>query len=308
MSLKSFISALALGAAATAGWSLAASAGTPTTINVLDGSGGAIANNVTSFDWAEFGSGVAKGVGPFGTALTVGQDFEFLYQANLVNFGDQGTGVVPGLVITANGGALGSIAGFSQFQFTVVSRLQETVSSITPDGLDADFATTGGTISIFYDEQGLLGAGTQADTDTGLGFDDGIEIARFTVVSGSFSSFEVTDLDPATGAGTATLDFEVSAALDFVDPAFLQGILGSIMDLHFDSNLNYPPGTSATNGFHIGGSGFYPDYAVAEDDIVFKVDGSNTFTTQVPEPATLGLLGAGLLGICAALRRRSAAA
>src|SRR3546814_4827533 len=74
---------------------------------------------------------------------------------------------------------------------------------------------------------------------------------------------------------------------------FLEGILGAVADLEFESNQQFPPGTSQTTGFHIGGSAFYPDYVVDPDsDIVLKVDGSNTFTTQVPEPGTLGLLGA----------------
>lgn len=306
MKLKTLTAALALSAFAIAGGSLAASA-QQTTINVKDGAGGAIANNVTSFDWAEFGSGMAVGVGPFGTPLTLGAEFDFLYQANLVNFGNQGSGEKLGLVITANGGALTEpVAGVKQFQFTIVGSITERVASITPDGLDADFATVGGTISIFYDEAGLTDAGTQANSLTGEGFDDGIEIARFSVLPGEFSSFEVTS--PGTGAGTAQLEFQVSAALDFVDPDFLEGILGAIMDLHFDSNLNYPPGTSNTNGFHIGGSGFYPNTGATNNDIVFKVDGSNTFSYKVPEPATLGLLGAGLVGVCFALRRRSSAA
>jgi len=300
MTLRSLVSALALGAVASLGWSVAATA-QQTNVNVFDDDGNLIASDVTAFDWAEFGSGVAIGVGPFGTPLTIGQSFEFLYQSNLVNL----DGAVPtGLVTTANGGTLG---GNSDFQFTVVSRIQETVIDFSAVGnvQTAVFAPTGGTISIFYDD-GLL-ANTQADTSSGTGFDDGIEIARFTLTGGISNFTAVIDADPS-GSGSAQLDFAVTAVLDFVDPAFLEGLLGAVMDLHFDSNLNFPPGTSLAGAFHVGGSGFYPDHTVQFEDIVFKVDGSNTFTTQVPEPATLGLLGAGLLGLCLALRRRSAVA
>jgi hypothetical protein len=292
---------LALGAVASVGWSLAASA-QQTDVNVFDNDGNLIAGNVTAFDWAEFGSGVSKGVGPFGTPLEIGQNFEFLYQSNLVNL----DGDVPaGLVTTANGGALG---GNNNVQYTIVSRLQETVTDFSAVGnvQTAVFTPTSGTISIFYDDGAL--ANTQANRLAGTGFDDGTEVARFTLTGGVSNFTAVIDATPS-GSGSASLDFDVLAALDFVDPAFLQGILGSVLDLHFDSNLNFPPGTSLANAFHIGGSGFYPDYFVQGDDIVFKVDGSNTFTTrQVPEPATLGLLGAGLVGLCLAFRRRSAAA
>ncbi len=301
MKLKTLTAALALSAFAVAGGSLAASA-QQTNFNVLDGSGNVIESDVTAFDWAEFGSGVAQGVGPFGANLSVGQQFDFLYQSNLVNM----DGVVPtGMVTTANGGALGG----SAFQFTIVASIQEEVTGIFPSGGDnvtATFGVIGGTISIYYDEAGLSGGGTQANKLTGVGFDDGKEIARFSLMDG-ISNF-TADLGDSDGAGTAQLDFELLAVADFVDESFLQGILGAIMKMTFDSNLNYPPGTSDTDNFHIGGSAFYPDYTVGGDDIVFKVDGSNTFSTKVPEPATLGLLGAGLVGVCFALRRRSSAA
>jgi hypothetical protein len=41
-------------------------------------------------------------------------------------------------------------------------------------------------------------------------------------------------------------------------------------------------------------------------DIVFKVDGSNTFANAVPEPGTMMLLGMGILGLVGAQRRRRA--
>jgi len=297
MKLKTLTAALALSAFAVAGGSLAASA-QQTNFNVYDGNGNLIEGDVTAFDWAEFGSGVAKDVGPFGTPLAIGQEFDFLYQSNLVNM----DGAVPaGLVTTANGGGLGG-----GYQFTVVANIREKVAGITAvgDQVTANFGVVGGTISIFYDDGGL--AGTQANTATGAGFDDGTEIARFSLVSG-ISTF-TADIGDGDGAGTARLRFELVAVGDTVNAAFLDGIIGAIMKMTFDSNLNYPPGTSTTNAFHLGGSGFYPNYTVGDDDIVFKVDGSNTFATQVPEPATLGLLGAGLVGVCFALRRRSSAA
>ena len=301
MKFRSLISAMALSTLATVGWSLSASA-QQTNINVYDDAGNLIQADVTAFDWAEFGSGVAKDVGPFGTPLFVGQQFNFLYQSNLVNM----DGVVPtGLVTTANGGAIG---GAGDFQFTIVASIQEVVGGFVQVGntQTAVFSPIGGSISIFYDDGGLTN--TQANTLAGTGFDDGTEIARFSLTSGISNFTAVIDDDP-NGSGSAQLDFDISAALDFVDPAFLEGILAAIMDLHFDSNLNFPPGTSLANAFHIGGSAFYPDYLVDGNDIVFKVDGSNTWTTQqVPEPASLGLLGAGLVGLCLAFRRRLMAA
>lgn len=308
MKLKTIISALALGAMATAGGSLAAAA-QQTNVNVYDSNGDLIAGNVTAFDWAEFGSGVAKNIGPFGTSLVgaEGTEFDFLYQANLVNM----DGVTTGLVTTANGGDLSG-----GVQFTVVASIREKILHVADVGggvETATFGVVGGTISIFYDDSSL--SNTQANRATGEGFADGLEIARFTLTSG-ISNF--TKENNSEGNGSASLDFELVAALDFVNSDFLQGILDAVMDLHFHADLIVPPGTSATTAFHLGipvdedgnpvDEDPYPSYSVGPNDIVFKVDGDNTFTTKVPEPATLGLLGAGLLGLCVALRRRSPAA
>jgi hypothetical protein len=76
-----------------------------------------------------------------------------------------------------------------------------------------------------------------------------------------------------------------------------------LFGVNFESNLNYPAGNSSTANFHIGGSALFPDYVAGTNDIVFKVDGSNTFT-NVPEPGTMMLLGMGMLGLVGAQRRR----
>ena len=54
------------------------------------------------------------------------------------------------------------------------------------------------------------------------------------------------------------------------------------------------------------GSSLFPDYVAGNSDIVFKVDGSNTFTNAVPEPGTMMLLGMGMMGLVGAQRRRRA--
>jgi hypothetical protein len=49
-----------------------------TDVNVLDGAGNVIADNVRSFDESQSGSGLALGFTP-----NVGSTFTFLYQANV---------------------------------------------------------------------------------------------------------------------------------------------------------------------------------------------------------------------------------
>lgn len=300
MKFHNFAAAIALGAVTGLGWSMAASAQIHTDVNLYDDAGNLVQGDITEFDWSARGSGVAKGIGPFGTPLVVGQTFDFSYQSNLVNL----DGVVPtGLVTESNGG---TISGSGDFQYTVVANIQEVVTVFAPfpGGQLLGFNIIGGTISIFYDDVDL--ANTQANTADGTGFDDGIEIARLSVESGT-TNFTV-EFDPDEGTGGTNLHFQLTAVTDFVDEAFIEGILGAVADLEFDSSQEFPPGTANTTDFHVGGSAFYPDYAVDPDnDIQIAVDGSNTFTT-VPEPGTLGLLGAGLLALCAAIRRRPSVA
>ena len=51
----------------------AAQADVLTPFNIKDGAGNTLASNVDRLDWSSNGSGLARGIGPFGTPLTVGQ-------------------------------------------------------------------------------------------------------------------------------------------------------------------------------------------------------------------------------------------
>jgi hypothetical protein len=282
---------LAAGALAL-GLSSVAQGQTTTNVNVLDGAGNVIAADVRSFDENEAGSGLAVGFTP-----VLDSTFTFLYQANVVNFND-----AFGNVITPTAGMNTAFAS-GGYEFTVVASIEETVKSIATFGgvTTVTFEATGGTASIYFDN--TASGGVKSVTSTGDGFDDGHLVGTFDIVAGTgLSNF--TTFPSGSGIGSTVYDFVISGA---IDSAYIEGLLGPVGDLHFTSNQNLPVGTSATTSFHNGVSDagdLYP--TMAADGLLLKVDGSNTFTTAIPEPETYALMLAGLgaLGFMTRRRRR----
>jgi hypothetical protein len=292
--------ALAMGLA----FSSAAKADVLTTFNLKDGAGNTIVANADGLDWNEKGSGVAIGAGPFNdnALLPPGVGFDFRYQANLVTIsGGSPTALSLGLDTTSDGIA----QGFQSYEFTIAAKMREVVtSSAVVGGKPTAFFGLGGTnadnkVAIFYDTN------RNANTATGTGFDDGIMIALLTIVSDGTTSQFSTIPGSGTGQGSAKLTAQKVEAGDFINAAYLEGVEKLLFGMRFESNLNYPAGTSATSAFHVGGSAAFSDYNVGANDIVLKVDGSNRFT-QVPEPGSMVLMGIGMLGFVGAARRRAA--
>ena len=293
MSTFRLTAALALGVSTLALTTLAHGQAT-TDVLVRNGAGATIATNVRSFDENEAGSGLAVGFTPI-----VGSTFSFLYQANVVGFNN------------ALGQPIAPLAGLNQsfaaggYEFTVVARIQEQVTGVTTSGgiTTATFSATGGTASIFFDN--AASGGVISNTLSGNGFDDGHLVGLFDVISGTGLSNFTTFAD-GTGLGATRYDFNVRAG-STVDANYISGLLGPVGDLHFTSSQVLPPGTSLTSSFHngtpTGSPDLYPTTPVG-NGLLLKVDGSNTFTTAVPEPETYALLLAGLGALGFVARRR----
>lgn len=253
-------------------------------------------NNIRGLDWSSSGSGDGIALGPFGNvnALTPGTNFDFLYQAKLVGVTDPGGQPVafPGL-------------DTPKFEYTVVASIHETVADLQqvefdalhagPELVTATFLTTGGTFFIYND------ATPNSNVGTGFGFDDGIIAAKGDINAGQVTVF-TANLLTGEGIGSTTLYGPTTSVNNaYFDPASI------IFEFRFEGQLNYPPLDSATTHFFTGrtGEGNYADYTVARDDLLLKVDGSSKFISAVPEPSTVILLGAGLLGLAGFSRKRA---
>lgn len=300
MSIRNF--AFAAGAVALLGFATSpAKAGLFTEVDLLDGDGNTLAANVAEMDWISNSAGGALTVGPFGTPLSIGQTFDFVYQSRLTGALDINSNAVS-FADTLNSDGSGAALAGNEYQFTIVARFNEEVVAFAAGGntQTAVFAlgAGGGTISIFYDEAGEASGGTTADVVAGTGFDDGIEVARFSIVD-QISNFTAITGGPLGGQGTgsATVTSELVAVTDFVLDEYILGLLAPVFDLEFSATLVFPVNQPAsdTAAFHVGGSGFYPDEPVLGDTLILQVDGFNTFSVRVPEPQTLLLFGLGLV-------------
>lgn len=260
-------------------------------VTVKDGVGNTLAAGVLAFDENETGSGVIIGAGSNVPVLGAVQDY--LYQSNVVGFTGSSSSSLNGSF--ASGG----------YELTLVAHLQLKVTNVTMLGGGAFFATfaaVGGNAGLYFDNTAQGGA--KSNTASGNGFDDGRLIGMFNVLPGGVSSFYGTG--PNAGIGSAAFNFQT---VGMVDSNYLSATTGAITGINFTSNQSLPVGTSLTTSFHNNAannwSDLYPTYAVGQNDVLLKVDGSNTFTTAVPEPSTYSLLlaGIGALGFLARRRR-----
>jgi len=263
----------------------------------LDGSYNVV--NINEFDWSSSGdlgiqsaitvNGVTRSLATyFGGGATVGDTvvFSINSQARLVDMVDPLGGSIAPLTLDTNG----TVGGDQGFEITTVLNATETAVVINTIGATVLlFTGITGTSTWYYD------ASPDSDVETGLGFGDGIPFLTASLISAS-GTFT------AGVGGSSLIGMSVSSyntAYIQTDPDANSPLVGASFDT-LVSLVSANEAAANDIGDTIAG------HIVAAGDIGFKADANSEFAgTSVPEPGTLFLLGAGLLGLGGLARRKA---
>jgi hypothetical protein len=248
-----------------------------------------ILQNFTGIDWNANGAGWIQGFNLNASNHVGDKDvFSFSYQAFANSIGSPSP--TPHLRVAPPGPAVGG------YELTTFATLTETATCMNNGCSTIGITLDSGTWSVYFDTT------PDANQAAGTGFLDGTLILGGSFTSG-FGSFAASGpiSAGAFGAGGAFLSGDVS----YTNNAYINP---DLINTSFQASLQFPGQNSPTytrparfNGVSTGTD--------SRTRFVVQTDSSQDFSAAsvVPEPATLSLLGIGMLAMGSLARRKSAA-
>ena len=233
-----------------------------------------------------------------------GENYRVVGQGNFTGFANE-NGNIPNVPINFTNPNSGG------FQISFVFDVTVEITSVT-NGLVA-FDNQFGSLTLFVDNlDPVVGTGAQTPGNIAAGTDDGVQVAQFNLLPIDGGDIDLSGVQAGQEDATFVLDSIVDPNLLLDSSGDSIAIIGELLadiDENLDVNAGFGPlgvpfntDPSAPSNVPFGA---LPPFA-SPADFMAQSDGSGIL--RLPEPATLGLMGIGLLGIGLGLRRRRKAA